>query len=253
MSATTFSQDPYRCRLEWGRAGARRAAERGDLLVVVDTLSFSSTTVTAVQHGAIVYPCAHDEDPAMLARRVGGEVAVGRGDVPHSGRFSLSPLTYLDVAPGTRIVLRSPNGATCSRYAPQVPHLFVGALLNAAAVAAVVADMLESTEARVTLLACGERWATSGEDGALRFAIEDALGAGAILSYLPYPKSPEARVCEAAYTAMREDIGALLWECGSGRELRERGFGGDVEHAGRLNLYDAVPVMRGACIERWRG
>src|SRR5436309_15693141 len=61
-----FSQHPYRCRLEWGPEGARRGAERGDILVIVDTLSFSTTVVTAVREGGLIYPCGPDEDPAPL-------------------------------------------------------------------------------------------------------------------------------------------------------------------------------------------
>lgn len=248
-----FAQLSYRCRLEWGRRGARAAAERGDILVVVDMLSFSSSVVTAVQHGALVYPCAYDEDPAVLARRVGGEVAVGRFEAPAQGRFSLSPLTFLAAAEDTRIVLRSPNGATCSRYAPQVPYLFVGTLLNATAVGAAVAQILATTEHCVTVLACGERWTTPSEDGELRFAIEDALGAGAILAQLLYAKSPEAQFCEGAFTASLPNLPAIIRECGSGRELYGRGFGADVEHVLRLNAYDAVPVMRAECFTRWSG
>lgn len=253
MEDQVFSQQPYRCRLEWGRRGARAAAERGDVLVIVDTLSFSSAVVTAVQHGAVVYPCAYDEDPALLARRVGAEVAVERLDAPTQGRFSLSPLTFLAATEDTRIVLRSPNGATCSRYAPQVPYLFVGTLLNAAAVATVVAQVLATTAHCVTVLACGERWRTPSEEGELRFAIEDALGAGAILAQLPDTKSPEARFCEGAFASVQPDLATIIRECGSGRELYERGFGADVEHAARLNAYAAVPVMRGECFTRWSG
>lgn len=248
-----FDQHGYRCRLEWGRRGARAAAERGDVLVVVDTLSFSTCVVTAVQHGASVYPCAYDEDPAALAQRVGGEVAIGRLDDPAQGRFSLSPLTFLAATEDTRIVLRSPNGATCSRYAPQVPYLFAGTLLNAAAVARVVDQVLSMTDHNVTVLACGERWTTPSEDGELRFAIEDALGAGAILARLPYDQSPEARFCAGAFQAAEADLAAIIRECGSGRELYERGFGADVEHAVQLNAYDAVPVMRAECFTRWVG
>src|SRR3712207_5860952 len=110
----SFSQQPYRCRLYWAPRGAHQAAAAGDLLVVVDTLSFSSAVATAVQHGGIVYPCSPAEDVAALARRVGGVAAVGRRDVPARGRFSLSPLTFVDLVPGTRVVLASPNGGLCS-------------------------------------------------------------------------------------------------------------------------------------------
>jgi 2-phosphosulfolactate phosphatase len=251
MHADVFAQSPYRCRLDWGRHGARAAAERQDILVIVDTFSFSTAVVTAVQGGGLVYPCAEDEQPGVLAQRIGGEVAVRRKDVPAKGRFSLSPLTYLHLAPGTRIVLASPNGATCSRYARAVPFLFVGALVNAEAVAMVVSHLLDTTDRCVTIIACGERWHPPVADGALRVALEDYLGAGAILASLRYEQSPEARVCAGAFTHSRRDIAALLWECGSGRELRSMGFPEDVRHAAQLNSYDAVPVMRGTRVERY--
>ncbi len=244
-----FAQHPYRCRLDWGRRGVQQAAEREDILVIVDTLRFSTAVVTAVHYGGLIYPCSLEEDAAALARRIGGELAVSRRDLPERGHFSLSPATYLDIEPGTRVVLASPNGGTCSRYAGEVPYLFVGALVNAQAVAAVVSSLLKQQELCVTVIACGERWKTPSEDGELRFAIEDYLGAGAILSYLQQEKSPEARVCEGAFVQVRDELDAVLWECESGRELREKGFGRDVEHAARLNVYETVPCMRDGCLE----
>jgi 2-phosphosulfolactate phosphatase len=242
-----FSQPSYHCRLEWGREGARRAAARGDLLVVVDVLSFSTTVATAVHHGGAVYPCPAGADPAVLARRVGAAVAVRREEVPARGRFSLSPLTCIGLEPGTRLVVASPNGATCSHWGGAVPCLFAAALVNASAVAAAVRGVMAATGIGVTVLACGERWETPGEDGPLRVAVEDYLGAGAVLAGLPGPKSPEAAVCAGASQAAAPDLPALLWDCGSSRELRARGYGDDVRHASRLDCYAAVPVLRDAC------
>ncbi len=139
----------------------------------------------------------------------------------------------------------SPNGATCSRFGRAVPRLLVGALVNATAVAAAVTQILAEGDLSVTILACGERWHQPNEDGELRFAIEDYLGAGAILAGLPpeLSRSPEALVCEAAFRASHDTIAAILAESGSGRELRQAGYPRDVEHSARLNVYDAVPVM----------
>ena len=254
MTADVFEQHGYRCRLEWGRRGARAAAARGDVLVVVDVLSFSSAVATAVARGGVVYPCAWEDDPAAFGARVGAEVAVPRGDVPAKGRFSLSPPTFDAIEPGTLVVLASPNGATCSRYGREVPQLFVGALVNARAVADAVAEVLRRGNLSVTVLACGERWKTPSEDGDLRFAIEDLLGAGAILSYLPphLERSPEALVCEAAFRGSEGALDRLLAECGSGRELHAAGYPQDVAHSARLNAYDAVPSMHGERIEQYR-
>ncbi len=239
-----YGQHPYRCRFDWGRHGVHQAVEWGDILVIVDTISFSTSVVTAVHNGGLIYPCSMDEDVNLIARRIGGEAAVHRRKVPAQGRFSLSPTTFLSIEPGTRVVLASPNGATCSRYAEQVPYLFVGGLVNAQVVATVVSSLLEQTDLSVTIIACGERWNPSNEDGSLRFAIEDYLGAGAILSYLQQEKSPEARVCEGAFLQCQQDLKALLWDCSSGRELREKGFEEDVILASRLNVYETVPHMR---------
>ncbi|MGE3268915.1 MAG: 2-phosphosulfolactate phosphatase [Chloroflexota bacterium] len=240
-----WSQRGYRCRLEWGRRGARVAAERGDILVVVDVLSFSTATVTAVQHGGVIRPCAWTDDPAALAAGLGAEAAVHRRDVPAKGRFSLSPPTFNAIEPGTRVVLASPNGATCAQYGKTVPHLLVGALVNARAVSEAVAGLLASTSLNVTVLACGERWQLPSEDGDLRFAIEDYLGAGAILSGLPagLSRSPEAAVCQAAFAGVSGDIARTVWESGSGLELREAGFPEDVDSASQVNEFTAVPRM----------
>ena len=78
--------------------------------------------------------------------------------------------------------------------------------------------------------------------------VEDYLGAGAIISYLQQEKSPEVRVCQGSFMHTLSELKELLWECGSGRELREIGFAEDVRHAAQLNRYDSVPVMRGECL-----
>jgi 2-phosphosulfolactate phosphatase len=244
-----------RVQLAWGRRGAQAAAERADILVVVDTLRFSTAAATAVHHGAVIYPCPVDEALVRaLAQRVGGEVALHRHtpSTPTStpARFSLSPRAYLAVEPGTRVVLPSPNGATCCQYGPRTPALFVGALVNAHAVAGAVFHLLTTQQhLNVTVLACGERWRIPAEEDVLRFALEDYLGAGAVLSALPFPQTIEAQACGATFRALREQLEAALWECESGQELRTKGLGEDVRHAAQLNIYDTVPMLRGERLE----
>jgi 2-phosphosulfolactate phosphatase len=248
-SDNPFSQSSYRCKLYRGRHGAREAAAQKDILVIVDTISFSTAAVTAVHHGGLIFPCTWGEDRFVYARSVQAEAAVGRQEVPEKGRFSLSPLTYLHLEPDTRIAVASANGATCSQYAQNVPYLLVGALINARAVANVLTHLLDTTDHDLTLIACGERWDPPTEDGELRVAIEDDLGAGAILSYLNYGKSPEARVCEGAFQQVQSILSDVLEDCGSGRELAQKGFEGDVKHAAQLDLYDTVPILKNGRLE----
>lgn len=250
MNATlpphVFDQSPYRCRLARGRRGAKEAAARGDIIVVIDTLSFSTAAVTAVHYGGIIYPCPEEEDRFAFAQRVQAEATVGRPDVPTKGRFSLSPTTYLNLQPNTRIVVASPNGATCSRYAHQASYLLVGTLINAHAVAQALTHLITTTDHTVTILACGERWTTPDEDGPLRVALEDDLGAGAIISYLTCDKSPEARACEGTFHTCQTDLNHVLADCASGRELIAKGYQTDVAHAAQLSIYNTVPIMKKA-------
>lgn len=221
------SQLAYQCRLEWGHDGTRRAATRHDIVVVVDTLRFSTAAVVVIAHGGVV----HLEMADTSQHR--------------DQQDTLSPAQYEAVVPGTRVALQSPNGATCCHYGKEAPHLFVAALVNAQAAAQAVTAVLAGRDHGISVIACGERRREFTADGPLRFALEDYLGAGAILSYLDLPKSPEAQICQAAFEATRHILPTLLLDSTSGWELRHKGLVGDVHYAARLNALEAVPVLSG--------
>ena len=90
-----FGQQPWRCRVEWGRRGAAAATARSDVLVVVDALTFSTAVATALHRGVTVFPCLPG-DEGRLAEAVGAEATRRREDVPSKGRFSLSPGIHAD-------------------------------------------------------------------------------------------------------------------------------------------------------------
>ena len=245
MNSNVFSQSPYRCKFDWGAIGAKRAAERGDVIVLVDVLSFSTTVVHAVSKGAVVFTCPESADARAIADREGAEIAVRRSEAPPKGQYSLSPLTFDNAKPGVKIVLPSLNGGTCVNICQNAPVVVVGALINASAVGAALRNATDPSESAVTIIACGERDKFPHND--LRMAIEDFLGAGAILAQLPFDKSPEAIVCEEAFKANITRIDSLLWECISGRELRGEGFADDVRFASRIDTHDRVPNLSNGC------
>src|SRR5699024_6342045 len=80
-----------------------------------------------------------------------------------------------------RLVLPSPNGSTITANLDESgARVVVGCLRNSAAVAEVIAARLEQGDS-VAVVAAGERWR---DDDSLRPALEDHLGAGAVLSAL---------------------------------------------------------------------
>ena len=90
------------------------------------------------------------------------------------------------------------------------------------------------------MIPCGERW----PDDSLRPAVEDLIGAGAIISHLGGSKSPEARVAEAVFEASRTDLARTVAACASGQELIQRGFAAHVDLASRLDCSESVPLLQ---------
>lgn len=218
--------------LEWGPVGARTLAERSDVVVVIDVLSFSTALTVAVERGARVWPHTGGEAARQLARDIDAVLAGNRSS--HEG-LTLSPASLLAVDAETRLVLPSPNGSSIAFAAinSEVP-VVAGCLRNAAA----VSRYLDRYE-RIALVPAGERWG----DGSLRPAYEDHVGAGAIADRLcgqdpSVPLTPEAEAAALAFRALRP----LEW-CPSGAELVERGFADDVRIASQVDASDVVPVL----------
>jgi len=242
-----------KCEFTWGRNGAIEASGMSNIVVIVDTLSFSTTVAYAVNMGATIYPLALGDDPSDLSSKYNAEIAVGRRDVPAKGRFSLSPLTFNNIAENTKVVLPALNGGTCCKLANKNNAIvLIGALVNAEAITKYIMSFIEANRSHFTIsiVACGERFKEPNSDGEIRFAIEDYLGAGAIIAGLKMNKTSEALVCEGAFVQNQKSLDRIIWECESGVELRDIGFGDDVKLASQLNSIDVVPALKGDSIER---
>ncbi|MCB9896262.1 MAG: 2-phosphosulfolactate phosphatase [Planctomycetes bacterium] len=231
-----YDQSRFRIRLEWGHDGVRRAAERSDAIAIVDVLSFSTSSVIATSRGATLYPLPMGQDPSELARRYDAEIAVPRtGD-----GWSLSPARVSTIPSGTRLVLPSPNGSACCTYAAGAPLVLLGALVNAKA----AAQRLTRHDGAISVIAAGERW----PDNTMRVAVEDLIGAGAIIASLDADRSPEAGAAAGAFEYARPELHATLAACGSGIELIEQGFADDVSLAAQLDAYSCVPLLHDGVI-----
>jgi 2-phosphosulfolactate phosphatase len=228
-----FDQSDYDIRFEWGLSGVEALAPTSDVMIIVDVLSFTTAVDIAVANGAAVYPYRGPAtDLPAFATSVNALVAHHTRE-PQPG-YSLSPASLQTIPPGTRLVLPSPNGSTLS-LATGGAHTLAGCLRNARAVAARARELGQ----RITIIAAGERW----PGGLLRPALEDLLGAGAILTHLPGRPSPEAEVAAAAFRHARPNLLNLILHCGSGKELVGRGFAADVHLASQLDASSAAPLL----------
>lgn len=236
-----------RIHVEWGSPGAL-ASDRGDVVVIVDVLAFSTSVTTTVARGGTALSYSADKLDAMGGREQAAAALdaeiVAKDRAATTARFSLSHASLATIGPGDRLILTSLNGAACTSASSHAPLVLVGALTNRTAVASVVRDLLSDGAAdRVTNVACGERWTSvSNEPDSLRPSIEDLIGAGAIVTALTDLRcSPEADVAATAFRASEDRILTVLRTCVSGRELVERGFPDDVDLAAAIDSTAAVP------------
>ncbi len=99
--------------IEWGERGLNSAIDKGNRIVIIGQLRFSSAVVTAVALGFVIEPTSDK------SRK--------------SESFSLSPFSFFDKSP-QRVVIRSPNGAHLSINAKKARCVVYGSLLNAGSI-----------------------------------------------------------------------------------------------------------------------
>jgi 2-phosphosulfolactate phosphatase len=227
-----FNQSEFDIRCEWGENGVVQLAPTSDVVVIVDVLSFSTCVDIATSRGAIVYPYRwRDETAITFAASIGAELADGKRT---DAGYSLSPQSLTQIPKGTRLVLPSPNGSTLTMRTEKTPTI-AGCLRNYRAVALAA----QKHGLRIAIIPAGERWS----DGSLRPALEDWIGAGAIISELNGNLSPEAGAALAAFRNTQSEIEKVVRQIGSGKELIERGFEANVSLASALNASECVPLL----------
>jgi len=233
MTSKFFDQGQFDVRCEWGLDGIEHLAP-ADVIIVVDVLSFTTTVDVALSRGVTIFPYRWADDSASeYARERGAELAGRRGE---DRRHTLSPASLLHAPRGLRLVLPSPNGSQLAFEASlRGAVVLAGCLRNASAVAARAIELGKT----INVVPAGERW----PDGTLRPAVEDLLGAGAIIKSLPGSRSPEAQSAIAVFDRIPSNFRSELLDCASGRELVERGFKQDVGLAAEFDVSPIVPVL----------
>ena len=212
-----------------GEKGAREAARGGAAVVVVDTYRASTTIAVLVAHGARVVPVASMEEAKVYP----ADFRIGeRGSAKVQGfDFGNSPTEIEEarIPPGSTVVLSSTNGTRIIEAAHGSPGIFIGAFVNAGAVAEALLNTA-TDGSRVVVVGCGWRG---------RRASEDESAAGEILGRL---RQGGAELEERAERILKEHRerprGALLTNTAA-RRIKRLGYEKDL---GFCLAPDTVPV-----------
>ena len=237
-----FAQLSAGVRFGWALPAALALSGSAGALVIVDVLSFTTSVTVAAGRGTAVYPHRWP-DPGVEAFAVSRNAvwAVRRDQVSPTHPWSLSPAHLLAAPAPERLVLPSPNGSAIAAGAT-AGHIVAGCLRNATAVARWLSEHgFGHPDRPATIIAAGERW----PGGELRPALEDLLGAGAIIAALGLQDSlsPEAAAAGAAWRHQRQDIADVIHRCSSGQELIAAGHAPDIGIAAEHDTQETVPIL----------
>jgi len=207
-------------------------------VVVFDVLRATTTMTAALAAGV---KAIHVFPDTASVRKSAGEVGLFRGALMCGEEKCLRPEGFhLGNSPGafTReyaertVFMSTTNGTRAILAAQDAALLFVGALVNATAVATVLAEVGMD----VTLLCAG----TNG-----RVAIEDVIGAGAVLAALnrkahPAPASDATRIALNLYESARNDLPRALAEGDGGRNVIAAGLAEDIAFCASVDRFKHV-------------
>ena len=223
-----------------GERGAREAARRGAAVVVVDTYRASTTIAVLVAHGARVLPVASIEEAA----RYPADFRIGeRGSAKVKGfDFGNSPteVERASIPAGSTVVLSSTNGTRIIEAAERAPGIYIGAFVNAGAVAE---ELLRSATAdgRVVVVGCGWRG---------RRASEDEAASGEILARLREGGAGlEERAEKIVAEHAKRPKKALLGNTAA-RRIKRLGYERDLDFCLSLDTVPVVPRLADGAFAR---
>lgn len=236
--------------------GELTGVELPDRIVVVDVLRATSTIVEALANGArAIFPVGTADEAARIAQNIGRDTVLLCGErraLPIEG-FDLGnapPEFTPERVSGKSLVMTTTNGtraflALGERRGGQTEAdrrvVLAGSFLNLTALTERLRPAEPDGAGAVTVVC-------AGREG--RFALEDAVCAGAIVQGLVEARGPECRLNDGATAALAladrhlDGLERMLEGTAAGRHLQEVGRGEDLAFCARVDRTDVVPRFR---------
>lgn len=216
-------------------AGAREAAQRGVVTIVVDALRASATATTALHAGAsAVLPVLSVEVAETYCGQPGYRVAGERHGIMCDGfDFGNSPNELLHrraEMTGQTLVLSTSNGTRVLNAAAQgAAALFMGTTVNARAVAHAAYQQAVIQGNDIVIIAAGEYD---------HYAEEDMVGARCIAAHLA------ALGASVPADYIRDESATEIFrDTPSAEELIALGYGSDIDFCAQRDIFEEVPVL----------
>ncbi len=209
----------------------------GKVVVVLDVLFATSTIVHAFGQGVgSVWPARDAVDATRIAAQLDSPIMAG--EYLAEGLPGFGPATPLALCgagvEGATLVYATTNGTVALNSAAGAAHVYVGALLNGAAL---VAHVSKAHPEAAVLLVC------SGSVD--RFNLEDFYGAGHIASH--FERGGRYALTDAALASVLFyrgcDASTALGASRVGRMMQAHDLQEEIDCAARFDVLDVVPVL----------
>ena len=215
---------------------------QGKVVIVLDVLFASSTIVHAFAQGIDrIWPARDAGDAQRIAAHL--QAPMLAGEYLAQGLPGFGPSTPLALADtgirGSTLVYATTNGTVALHNAAAAAHIYVGALLNGAALVAYIARRHPQTQ--VLLLCAGS---------VDSFNLEDFYGAGHIATH--FERIGGYALTDAALAAVLlyrgGDASTTLHSSRVGRIMQAHGLQHEVDYAAQFDTHDVVPELNNGCL-----
>lgn len=215
---------------------------QGKVVVVLDVLFASSTIVHAFAAGIdAIWPARDAEEARRIAGGLDAPMLAGEylaGSLP--GFAPATPLALAETrGQSTTLVYATTNGTVALKNAAAATDVYVGALLNGAALTAHI--MRRHPQDSILLVCSGS---------ADRFNLEDFYGAGHLVEH--FERSGNYDLTDAALAALLLrrgcDAQTALGASRVGRMMTAHALQREVDCAAQVDTLDVVPRLDGGCL-----
>lgn len=209
----------------------------GRTVIVIDVLRMSSTIITAFINGSSEISPIETSGQAY-AMKDDDTLLVGERFCKKIKGFDLSnsPTELINTPlQGKKIVLSTTNGTNAIHKAVKGDVVLIGSFLNGSAVAQKALEFKKD----ITLFCAGTR---------NMFALEDALCAGYIISYLlthcDIECSDLGKMLYAAYEHLKHNLNNIIPKTVTGTRLQQLGLNQDVQYCIQQDISSIVPYLK---------
>ena len=220
-----------------------RTRLKDKVVIVLDVLFATSTIVHAFAQGVDrIWPARDAGDAVRIAANL--QTPMLAGEYLAEGLPGFGPSTPLALAEtglqGSTLVYATTNGTVALNNAADAAHVYVGALMNGAALAAYVAR--RHPQAHVLLLCAGS---------VDSFNLEDFYGAGHIAAHFDRigGYSPTDAALAAILLCRNCDAPTALHASRVGRIMQAHGLKHEVDCAAQFDTHLVVPELSDGCLQ----